>query len=101
MLLVEVLNFVGRIRIAVVVGPGPDATRRLVFDAFRKSEELSAKPGTLAPSYSRLWSTTLLKYDEDEAIDAVMTRLKPKLGSFLQETFPVVGKIVNQAFSHQ
>jgi hypothetical protein len=98
MLLVEVLNFVGRVRIAVVIGPGPGSTRQAVYDAFRGNAELNARPAPLAPSFARLWSSTLLKYDEEASPDEIMSRLKPKLDSFLQGTFPVVSTIVRQAF---
>jgi hypothetical protein len=101
MLLVGIKNDVGKVRIALVLGPGPDATRQSVFQAFRSAQEIRTKATRLYSKWTTLWARTLLTYHSDDvgSADELTPRLKAELQKFINDELPKMRKVVSRVFS--
>jgi hypothetical protein len=96
MLLIEFQNFADRLKLTLAIGPGPEKTRRKLYEMANQNAPL--KPTRAFGSkwnriYNRNWLSP--RDYEDADIEEMISEIRKKWDQFLERDLPQIRKVVN------
>ena len=100
LLLFEFRNFPEKLQLALVIGPGSQETRKILFEIALKSSGLfkpSAK--TLYPKWAQIWSRAFLgrKDIEDADWDNITSKIEKTWSHFIENDLPRISRSIGEA----
>jgi len=99
MLVFEFFNGEDRLRLTLIIGPGPDETRQRLFDmAFRHAPPFRRSSKTLTPMYSTIFNRSFLTPTayQEKNIDELKEELDRQWKNFLEHDLPKLDAVLQR-----
>jgi hypothetical protein len=98
MLLFEFQNFEDSLKLKLLIGPGPDKTREIIFQcAVNNQPPFKPQAKTLNKQWNEIYSANFLsaKFLEDSSEDEIRRKIEEHWQKFLQNDAKVVSTLIN------
>jgi hypothetical protein len=97
MLLFEFQNFEDSLKLKLLIGPGPDKTREVIFQcAMNNQPPFKPQSKTLNKQWNEIYNTNVLsaKFLEDSSEDDIQGKIEEHWEKFVQNDMKVVSKLI-------